>query len=90
MHTNKGNNIRIINTTTTTTTMDIKGQGTCLYSSRELKSIDIYLYHVVHEQYRLNTTTIDTTATRNHHALIIRIVHIGQHIIHYTRHTRLK
>ena len=67
IHTDKGNNIRIINTTPTKTTMDIKGHGTCLYSSRELKSIDIYLYHIVHEQYRLNTTTNDTTATRNHH-----------------------
>ena len=47
--------------------MGIMGQDTCLYSSRELKSINIYhdIYHVVHVQYRLNTTTNDTTITRN-------------------------
>ena len=43
--------------------MGITGQGTCLYSSRELKSTDIY--HIIHEQYKLNTTINDTTTIRN-------------------------
>ena len=41
--------------------MGITGQGKCLYSSTELKSTNIY--HVVREQYRLNTTT--TTNNNN-------------------------
>ena len=43
IHTNRGNKNKITNTTTRTT-IGIKGQGTCLYSLRELKSIDIYIY----------------------------------------------
>ena len=67
----------------------ITGQGTCPYSSRELKSINIYLYHIVHEQYRFKTATNDTTTTRNHHALIICIIHTSQHIIRCTQYTIL-
>ena len=59
------------------------------YSSRELTSIDIYLYHAIHKQYRLNTTSNDTTTIRNHNVLTICIVHIGQHTIRCTRHTIL-
>ena len=41
--------------------MGITGQGSCLFSSIPLQSTDIY--HVVHGQYKLNTSTSTTTTT---------------------------
>ena len=43
--------------------MGITGQGTCLCSSREPKSTDVY--NVVREQYRLNTTTTNNNNNSN-------------------------
>ena len=40
-----------------------------LYSSRELNNTNIY--HIVHEQYRLDTTNNDTPATRNQPQLVM-------------------
>jgi len=70
---NKENTNRIINTTTAT--MGIMGQGTCLYSSRELKGTNIY--HVVHEQYRLKTTINDTTPTITNQQVVIDANPVG-------------
>ena len=46
--------------------MGITGQGSCLYKSVELKSTDIY--HVVHQQYKLNNNTSTTTTNNNNYS----------------------